>query len=95
MFILAFESRIPSKEFIRIQFVPHRKHITSPATKPNRLVLFMGTVAVYCKNHFLREEEEETSEKVFLLPPKCNVSHYLPTSCFFSFFENHKEHTDI
>jgi hypothetical protein len=36
--------------YIRIQFVPHRKHYVS-ATKPNRLMLFRETVAVYCENH--------------------------------------------
>jgi hypothetical protein len=35
---------------IRIQSVPHRKHYVS-ATKPNRLMLFRETVAVYCENH--------------------------------------------
>jgi hypothetical protein len=35
--------------YIRIQFVPHRKHIF--ATKPNRLMLFGETVAVCCENH--------------------------------------------
>jgi hypothetical protein len=33
-----------------IQFVPHRKHYVS-AKKPNRLMPFMETVAVYCENH--------------------------------------------
>jgi hypothetical protein len=35
---------------IKIQSVPHRKHYVS-ATKPNRLMLFRETVAVYCENH--------------------------------------------
>jgi hypothetical protein len=35
----------------KTQSVPHRKHITPPATKPNRLMLFRETVAVYCENH--------------------------------------------
>jgi hypothetical protein len=30
--------------------VPHRKHYVS-TTKPNRLMLFRETVAVYCENH--------------------------------------------
>jgi hypothetical protein len=33
-----------------MQFVPHRKHSVT-ATKPNRLMLFRETVAVYCENH--------------------------------------------
>jgi hypothetical protein len=36
--------------YIRTQFVPHRKHNVS-ATKPNRLMPFGETVAVYCENH--------------------------------------------
>jgi hypothetical protein len=35
--------------YIRIQFVPHRKHYVS-VTKRNRLMLFGETVAVYCEN---------------------------------------------
>jgi hypothetical protein len=35
---------------MQIQCVPHRKHIVS-TTKPNRLMLFRETVAVYCENH--------------------------------------------
>jgi hypothetical protein len=38
------------KSYIQIQFVPHKKHFLS-ATKPNRLMLFRETVAVYCENH--------------------------------------------
>jgi hypothetical protein len=34
---------------LRIRFVPHREH--SVSTKPNRLMLFRETVAVYCENH--------------------------------------------
>jgi hypothetical protein len=37
-------------KYIQIQFVPHRKHYVS-ATKPNRLMLFRETVALYCENH--------------------------------------------
>jgi translation initiation factor IF-1 len=37
-------------QYIQIQFVPHRKHHVS-ATKPNQLMLFGGTVSVYCENH--------------------------------------------
>jgi hypothetical protein len=33
----------------KIQFVPHRKHVS--ATETNRLILFRETVAVHCKNH--------------------------------------------
>jgi hypothetical protein len=36
--------------YIRILFVPHRKHYVS-ATETNRLTLFGETVAVYCMNH--------------------------------------------
>jgi hypothetical protein len=36
--------------YIRIQFVPHRKHYFS-FTKPKRLMLFRETVAVYCEDH--------------------------------------------
>jgi hypothetical protein len=36
--------------YIRIQFVPHRKHCVS-VTETNRLMLFRETVAVYCENH--------------------------------------------
>jgi hypothetical protein len=32
--------------YLNIQYLPHRKH-----TKPNRLMLFRETVAVYCENH--------------------------------------------
>jgi hypothetical protein len=35
---------------IVIQSVPHRKHHVS-TTKPNRVMLFRETVAVYCENH--------------------------------------------
>jgi hypothetical protein len=35
---------------MKIQSVPHRKHIAS-ATKHNRLMLFRETVSVYCENH--------------------------------------------
>jgi hypothetical protein len=34
---------------MKIQSVPHREHVT--ATKPNRLMLFRETIAVYCENH--------------------------------------------
>jgi hypothetical protein len=46
----AFEPLASSKQYIKIHFVPHRKHYVS-ATKPNRLMLFRETVAVYCENH--------------------------------------------
>jgi translation initiation factor IF-1 len=36
--------------YIRIQFVPDRKHYVS-ATETNRLMLLGETVAVYCENH--------------------------------------------
>jgi hypothetical protein len=42
-------SGIPSKD-INVQSVPHRKHHVS-ATKPNRLMRFRETIAVYCENH--------------------------------------------
>jgi hypothetical protein len=35
---------------MQIKFVPHRKHYVTTA-KPNRLMLFRETVAVYCENH--------------------------------------------
>jgi hypothetical protein len=35
---------------MQIQFFPHMKHYIS-STKPNRLMLFRETVAVYCENH--------------------------------------------
>jgi hypothetical protein len=34
---------------LKMQSVPHRKHVS--ATKTNRLMLFGETVAVYCENH--------------------------------------------
>jgi hypothetical protein len=34
----------------KLQFVCRGKHYVS-ATKPNRLMLFRETVAVYCENH--------------------------------------------
>jgi hypothetical protein len=36
-------------QYMKIQFVPHRKHVL--ATKTNRLMLFKETIAVYCENH--------------------------------------------
>jgi hypothetical protein len=36
---------------IRIQFVLHRKHITSPLQNPTMLMLFREIIAVYCENH--------------------------------------------
>jgi hypothetical protein len=42
---------ISSKYYTKIQFVPHRKTHHASATKPNRLMLFGETVAVYCENH--------------------------------------------
>jgi hypothetical protein len=44
------ENHKEHRQYIKIQFVPHRKHYVS-ATKPNRLMLFRETVAVYCENH--------------------------------------------
>jgi hypothetical protein len=41
--------QIPSKQGIRIQFVPHGKHIKSPLRSPTSL-LFAETVAVYCED---------------------------------------------
>jgi hypothetical protein len=35
---------------MKVLFVPHRKHYVS-TTKPNRLMLFGKTVAVYCENY--------------------------------------------
>jgi hypothetical protein len=40
---------------IKIQSVPNRKHIVS-ATKPNRLMLFIETNAVYCENNMERTD---------------------------------------
>jgi hypothetical protein len=37
--------------YIQIQFVPHRKHITSPLQSPNRLMTFSEIIVVYCENH--------------------------------------------
>jgi hypothetical protein len=46
------QSNAMEKRKIICQSVPHRKHINYvSATKPNRLMLFRETVAVYCKNH--------------------------------------------
>jgi hypothetical protein len=39
--------RLSSDWYLEIQFVPHRKHITSPLTQPNRIMLFRDTVTVY------------------------------------------------
>jgi hypothetical protein len=36
--------------YIRIQYVPHRKHYAS-ATETNWLMLFGETIAVHCENH--------------------------------------------
>jgi hypothetical protein len=44
-----FDARILS-QYIKCKSVPHRKHYVT-TTKPNRLMLFRETVAVYCENH--------------------------------------------
>jgi hypothetical protein len=50
--------------YIRIQFVPHRKHYV-PTTETNRLMLFGEIIAIYCENHTehvntLRGQKAET-----------------------------------
>jgi hypothetical protein len=51
--------------YMKIQFVPHRKHITSPLQR--QLMLVGETVAVYCGNHTEHTETVRTSQETLLL----------------------------
>jgi hypothetical protein len=46
MYFDPLKDRISSKEYIRIQFVPHRKHVIS-RLKISRLMLFRKSIVIY------------------------------------------------
>jgi hypothetical protein len=41
---------ITSKEYLKLQVLPHRKHTASTITMINQLMLFREMITVYCEN---------------------------------------------
>jgi translation initiation factor IF-1 len=79
-------------QYLKIRFVPHRKHITS-AAEPNRLMLFRETVSVYCENHTEHTETVRTLQETrYVSATEPNrlmlFGETVPVYC-----ENHTEHT--
>jgi predicted Zn-dependent protease with MMP-like domain len=82
-----------SNQYIRIEFVPHRKHYLS-AIEPNRLMLFGETVAVYCENHTEHIDTVRTPHETHYFSTEEPNRLMLFRETVAVYCENHTEHID-